>query len=394
MPVGLTEFEDYLKEYFTFTNRYLQLFDKEIKQKIIPKYLLTPYKIRGTISLHHGVSIEFIEKTSEYQFEVKMAPNPILEAVFPQKNSKKPMFYIGTGRYISYSGIFFASKDFAEKYIHNPTFTCLTYTQPLDGFFDISTGEIELQDCKFGAIISGKPRVIEIKDGLWIKGKNDSKDYTKQIAQINAKAYIDVALARFIHPNFNVGYLDQSIQTMERLNRKIFDFQQLISNKEIHEPKLQQFFEQNPDLLFLGTRYKRIIPHPILKREGKPNLIPDFLLERVNDGYCDILDIKLPEKNLIVGSEDRRRFSSDVDEAIAQVSVYREYFDDPQKRTDIETEYTVKILKPNVLVLIGDSSNVNAEDLIKEKDRRKDGEVISFDDIIKQMKALIELIRS
>ena len=43
-------------------------------------------------------------------------------------------------------------------------------------------------------------------------------------------------------------------------------------------------------------------------------------------------------------------------------------------------------------MLIGDSANVDAEELIKIRDRRKDGEVITFSDIISQMKALLKII--
>lgn len=395
MIVGLSEFEAYLKAYFIFTAKYLRIFDKEVKGKIFPKCLLYPYKIRGTISLRHGVSIEFIEQTSEYQFEVKMVPNPIEESMLPQRNSKNAMFYLGASSFVSFSGIFFASKDYADKYIQKPIFfTCLTYNPPLDGFLGITTGEIELYDCKFGAIINGKPKLTEIRDGLWIKGRNDFEEYSVTKAQTHAKTAIDVALARFIHPDFKVGMLDQNIQTKEKWNRKIFGFQKLIAQSDIHEPDLQKFFEENPDFLYLGTRYRRIISHPIMSRKGKSDLIPDFLLERVNDGYCDILDIKLPDKKIVVGSEDRRRFSSNVDDAIAQVSEYREYLNESHNRQEIENKYNTKILKPNVLVLIGDSSNIEIEELIRIKDRRRDGEVISYTDIIRQMKALINLVHS
>jgi hypothetical protein len=392
MLVSISDFEAYLKEYFTFTTRYLAILDGNIKQEIIPKCLLQPYKIKGTISLRHGVSIEFIQPTSEYRFEVMMVPNPIVEAMLPQRDSRHPMFYIGAGRFSSFTGLFFASEEFAEKNIYSNV-SCFTYKAPLDGFLDITTGDIAFYLCKFGAILRGKQRITEIRDGLWIRGKNEAEDYTVDKARIDAKAYIDVAIARLIHPNFNVGNLDQTTQTIERYNKKIFDFKKLIEKEETHEPDLQKFFEENPNFLYLGTRYKRIIPHPILKRKGKPDLIPDFLLERVNDGYCDILDIKLPEKKLVVGLEDRKRFSSNVDEAIAQVSEYREYFEETDNRRTIENDHGVKILKPNVLVLIGDSSNVDIEHLIKIKDRRKDGEVIAYNDIITQMTALIELIR-
>ena len=156
---------------------------------------------------------------------------------------------------------------------------------------------------------------------------------------------------------------------------------------------LQMFFENNPEFLRLGVKYRRIIPIVRLPREGKPDLVPDFLLERVTDGYCDILDIKLPDKKLITGIEDRRTFSQNVGSAIAQVDEYRDYFDEKKNRELIEQKYGVKVYKPQVLVLIGDSSNIDAEELRKIRLRRiNEAEVLTYADIIKHMRALLEFV--
>jgi hypothetical protein len=393
MIVGLAEFAAYLKDYFGFYSHYLKFIDENIKEKIFPKCVLYPYRIIGTISVKHGVSIEFIEQTSEYQFEVKMVPNPIEEAVLPQRKSKNGMFNVGASRFITFEGICFFSKEFYEKYVQDTSkITALTYSAPLDGFLSLSTGEVEFYHCSFGAIINGKPRSREIKEGLWIKGKNDANEFTTKRAQIHAKEAIDAALAQYIHPDFKIGFSPQNKETENKINKKIGAFEQLLSKEDIRERELQKYFEENPEFLYLGTRYKRIIPQPILKRKGKSDLIPDFLLERVNDGYCDILDIKLPDKKVVIGIEDRKRFSSNIDEALAQVSEYREYFNESKNRKSIEKKYNIKILKPNVLVLIGDSTNIDAEELIKIRDRRKDGEVITNSEIISQMKALLNII--
>lgn len=394
MIVGLVEFEAYLKTYFSFSSQYLNLIDQNIRQKIFPKCFLHPYRISGTISIKHGVSIEFIEQTSFYQFEVRMVPISIEEAILPQRKSTNSMFNIGTGSFISFTGLSFFSKEFKEKYVSDTSkVTAFSYSPPLDGFLSVSTGEVEFYHCSFGAIINGKPKLREVKDGLWIQGKNDAQDFTIEKAQIHAKKAIDVVLAQYIHPDFRVGFLEQNKDTERKINNKIQRFEQLLLKEDIREPELQTYFEENPELLYMGTRYRRIISHPILKRKGKSDLIPDFLLERVNDGYCDILDIKLPDKKIMVGQEDRRHFSSNIEEALAQVSEYREYFNENRNREEVEKKYNIKILKPNVLVLIGDSTNVDTEELIKIKDRRKDGEVITFKEIISQMKALLSIVQ-
>jgi hypothetical protein len=178
------------------------------------------------------------------------------------------------------------------------------------------------------------------------------------------------------------------------MERKISDFEKLINEAELKEPDLQSYFEANPEFLFFGTKYKKIFPRPVLEREGTSNLVPDFLLERVTDGYCDILDIKLPDKGMLVGRDDRRRFSYAVEDAIAQVSEYREYFNDPRNIENIEKKYGIRIYKPNIVVLIGDSKNIDVEELIKIRDRRKDGEVVTYSELVGQMRALLDFLKA
>ena len=116
MIVGLAEFRAYLKAYFAFSSQYVRLIDKNIREKLFPKCLLYPYRIIGIISVKHGVSIEFIEQTCNYQFEVRMVPNPIEEALLPQ-GKKKSMFVVGSGRFITFEGLCFFSEEFQEKYV-------------------------------------------------------------------------------------------------------------------------------------------------------------------------------------------------------------------------------------------------------------------------------------
>jgi len=157
---------------------------------------------------------------------------------------------------------------------------------------------------------------------------------------------------------------------------------------------LQSFFEGNPEFLFFGTRYKRVLPQILLKRENRSDLKPDFFLERTTDGFCDILDIKLPKKAVLVGAKERRRFASEVETAIAQVYQYREYFEDPQNVRKTEEKYGIKVYKPNILVLIGNGKNLHVKDLIRVRDRLKYGEVITYQNLISQMKYLIDLLKT
>jgi len=221
-----------------------------------------------------------------------------------------------------------------------------------------------------------------------VKGEASIRLHNKQL-RLRSNVY----LATFIHQELNIGLIDNRRKFIEEMTKKISDFERLINKQGLKEKNnLQSYLEANPEFLFFGTRYKKIHPRIVLKREGKTDLIPDFLLERVTDEYCDILDIKLPDKRVLVGQDERRRFSHDVEDAIAQVSEYREYFDDPRNRENIQKTQQIKILKPNILVLIGDSKNIDIEDLIRIRDRRKDG-VVTYSELIRQMKALLDVLK-
>lgn len=395
MSVTKDQFKEYVGTFLRYFLLLTNLLNREIKEKAFPKFLRFPYKIGGTISSIHGVSIEFLEESTDYSLNIRIVNEQIEDAVLPQRNSKKVGLEIADHRFIDIMGGAFVTKEFRDKYVKKMT-GGLTFEPPVDGFVHVSTGgDVKFHNSQFGAIIDGKPVYRKTGDCLWIYGSNAEEDFTVEKARIRALEEFNVYLATHIHQAYKIGLIDDRRKTIEIMTRKISDFESLINKSEIKEKKdLQSYFEANPEFLFFGTRYKRIFPQIVLEREDKPNLIPDFLLERITDGYCDILDIKLPDKKLLVGPNERRKFSYAVDTAIAQVSEYREYFDDPRNREIIERIHGIRIYKPNILVLIGDGKNIDVKELIRIRDRRRDGEVITYSELVGHMKALLDILKS
>jgi Shedu protein SduA, C-terminal len=127
--------------------------------------------------------------------------------------------------------------------------------------------------------------------------------------------------------------------------------EELINEPSTSEHDLQAFFEENPHLL-TGTSYDRVVPHPILARDEKGPLIPDFMLEP-QDGFADVLDLKLPGVQLVTGRRDRLHQTAHVTEAIAQVREYRAYFDNPAHRQAVRDRYGIQAYRPAVAVVIG-----------------------------------------
>jgi hypothetical protein len=394
MLVTIADFKVYIEAYVSHGQKLASLINTDLRQAIFPQYLLQPYKIFGTISTKHGVSIEFVNQASSYEVEVGMVTKPIEEAMLPQKNSQNAAINIGASRNGRIENLSLFSKQFKEKYIESTSGTNIIINPPLDGFVNISSGNITFHNCSFGAEINGKPKYKEIKGFLQISGRNRLEDYSVNNAKINAKEIFNAILATTLHPDFKIGTVESNEQTRRNLNTRIRSFAEMAKKEKVNERKdLQKFFEANPDFLYFGSRYQRIIPQVKLPREGNSDLIPDFLLERVTDGFCDILDIKLPEKRMITGAKDRRAFSHQVDSAIAQVEEYQEYFDEKKNRDFIREKYKANICKPQILVLIGDSTNIDPEELRKIRQRRiNEAEVITYSEIIKHMEFLLNYV--
>ena len=169
---------------------------------------------------------------------------------------------------------------------------------------------------------------------------------------------------------------------------KLDRLEELINATHVREHDLQQFFEEN-EILLRGIEYERVIAHPVLKRDDDGDLIPDFFLKPINKEFIDILDLKMPKVPLIVGTEDRKRVSAAVSEAIAQVREYREYFERPQYRERVMQEYGVTGYKPGTVVVIGrtpDNISLEAQQRVLD-DLPKHVRLVTYDDLVERMRA-------
>jgi hypothetical protein len=170
---------------------------------------------------------------------------------------------------------------------------------------------------------------------------------------------------------------------------KIEQFEEIMSREKVPEGALQTFFEENPDFL-KGVDYRSVLPHPILERKTVGNLIPDFVLQPLTTDYVDIVDLKLPRSKVIVGSDNRGRLSQSVQDSIAQVREYRDYFEDPSHRERFYRRYHLKGYRPNAIVVIGRGPKGIGE----EKWRQiLDGmppylKLVTYDDLIARMKKM------
>jgi hypothetical protein len=165
--------------------------------------------------------------------------------------------------------------------------------------------------------------------------------------------------------------------------------EELINNPSVREYDLQEFFEENPHLL-AGTSYDRVVPHPVLARDEKGPLIPDFMLEPA-DGFADVLDLKLPVVQLVTGRSDRLHQTAHVTEAIAQVREYRAYFDDPAHRQAVRDRYGIQAYRPTVAVVIGRDPGPGRDRLELRRiwdDLPAHARIMTYDQLLRQVRRL------
>ena len=137
------------------------------------------------------------------------------------------------------------------------------------------------------------------------------------------------------------------------LNSKIKIFEDLINDPSVREDDLQDFFESNPNFL-LGSEYQALYPQIRLLRDGDDPLIPDFFLQPASlYNWADILDLKLPTEKLVVGTKNRRRLSSAVQQGIAQLREYSRYFDNSDNRDKVFNTLKINCYSPKMILVIG-----------------------------------------
>ena len=108
-----------------------------------------------------------------------------------------------------------------------------------------------------------------------------------------------------------------------------------------------------------GVQYKRPIEKIKINISG---IMPDYLFPTL-DGFVDVLEIKLPDDDVILKDQNHRgswKWSKETNSAIGQVVNYLGEID--RLRLEIEREvntnygYSIKLLKPRSYILIGNST--------------------------------------
>lgn len=201
--------------------------------------------------------------------------------------------------------------------------------------------------------------VVSLKD---TSGANDDKLIALAVmaGKIKLVSVSRDGVYRFLDDDFNlhnIVYL--AVSELFSLQTAIEELEDLVNSPKAMESDFQNFFEKNQDFI-VNDGYRRAHSHVILSKETGEWLIPDFVLEPVEQGsLCDILELKLPTADIFVLKNNRARYSAAVFEAAAQLREYSRFFDEERNRDRFNRAYpSLRAFKPRMFVIIGRSGKV------------------------------------
>lgn len=215
--------------------------------------------------------------------------------------------------------------------------------------------------------------IMPVADEGW--GYHDSESF-EQLANF---------LLEYKVPHFDV-----------RLHAILNNLIELINLPDTKETQITKFLNENPEILELAFGAKKIYAEKILEwqyQKERNNLKPDFILEMM-DSYCDILEFKLPnlKTDSIVGQENRKQPSFEIDSAIAQINAYEEWSIQEINQEWLKSQYNIKILNPRKIIVIGHSKAFSAE--ARQKLRSTRGTtVFTYDEFIELVRYQLYKVR-
>jgi hypothetical protein len=171
-------------------------------------------------------------------------------------------------------------------------------------------------------------------------------------------------------------------RTQTLLRGQIAEFECLLNRPTTRELEIQQFLELHPQI-FHAMGYGRVYSQVTLARDNGTSLRPDFVVEPIGSDWAEIIDIKRPYANLVVGGRDRRTLATGVHQLIAQLREYAAYFEDPKLATRVETKYGIKCYRPKLIGIIGRNPHEEDERQLRRlMTQYTDVSVLTFDRLL------------
>ncbi|MGN7309925.1 hypothetical protein ACTHQ4_02395 [Alkalicoccobacillus gibsonii] len=242
----------------------------------------------------------------------------------------------------------------------------------------------DFKSCYFNnvLIINNKDEAFRVKDilamGIISKSHNKMKFINELDQLLNLKPNSTNDL-------FGI-YFSQSKDISKLLLAGQFANTFLIPN--LRETSIGEFVKRNPEIITESLKKESFLyEEDFYWIEGNPDVSekfinPDLMLRNLDGSYdiCDLKTPKLDKKTLTKGGHKRRRFYDYVEEGIAQLANYEDYFLFEKNKEWAILNHDVRVKDPILYLIVGNFENLTETD-IKEASRRlnKQYRIIDFD---------------
>ncbi len=166
--------------------------------------------------------------------------------------------------------------------------------------------------------------------------------------------------------------------------------QSLYLTPRLHETTIGEFINQHPTFVKRTLQTDRFVYEPYLEwvdetAKGTDHAInPDLVFENKNKFY-DILDLKtalLEKRSLTKGARRRRRFIDAVNEGVAQLANYAEYFQYEDNRAHALSKYDISVESPRLYLIIGHFDNTRRQEVEEALRPYKNLTVFDYDSLV------------
>lgn len=173
-----------------------------------------------------------------------------------------------------------------------------------------------------------------------------------------------------------------------KIETALTSLKSLLANTSILEDGYQEWFEKN-NIALTSLGIIKSIPHPKLVNHNENELVPDFLIQLINQTW-EIFELKLPYTKILKNKEKRNTFYAKTYEYIQQCLDYSEFFSDSVNRHKFEQLHNFIIpVPPRCKLIIGRDEGLDRYELIKLLDNQaKSIDILTYDDIIRHLEFL------
>ena len=196
-----------------------------------------------------------------------------------------------------------------------------------------------------------------------------------------------------------IGFALRTVQAGEEQAALVGgQLQSLYLKNKLRETTLGSFLDKHPSIFKRALNTKNYVYEPYLywkEHDGTCTdeaINPDLMICR-EDGCYDIYDLKtalIDKKSLTVGNRNRRRLLAYVEEGIAQLANYKEYFKYAANAEFAETKYGIKVNAPRCTLVVGSWENCNIDEIKQALRKSPDYEIIDYDTFCHQFIGSIE----